>query len=909
MGDWEVLITGERSAGFSRTGRESPPLMAVRDWGKGRVAVLADHSSHYWNDGYHLFYDNGWLLENGDTWDILLNALEWLAEPSIKVGSPKGGKYKAIPPLGAKGGIIIRPEEKFKDLKSFRGVFGVFTEFSGGIHSVDDFARKARELELDFIVVTDHIEGEREWAELAAACESASDASLVVIPGVAWKDSAGNLGYAANIEKWPPMKRDLDFIHTMLQTQGSEYQGIYVFAQPKLNPSRPWETGGMNALEVVTMLNGSPVSMAIDMWKGLQPFPGMTLLPVVSAQAWTLEQFERAAKGGFRFHLMARGLDSLRRTPVPSFIPGYVSSGPVLRKFEAEPFVSDTWESYVLWQTGDVVTVKIVIDSERSLSQVDLMSGSRLARRFYPNSSSFEAEVAIVMEVDGPFYLLATDDSGGRLFSYAIPTRNMNFWNHVGSDRMNDYHNPVCPDPQGEIVHNGKRYGFGGLVTLALGWGNYIRIYHPTPSARYHPQGYETGQINAGLDNLSTYPRLRVKGGPKDPVTPEGVIEPDRRQLLATRDVVIIEETFPRTRFTKGNGAFEYGLNRSIEAATRLVMFRYHYQPYGQIIIMGSSSVKLRTHCDLSIHKERDDQLAVEMLGLRFKGGGKGFKNLIHRDAEGVRREEAISFDGAGWRTRRIVGEGGYMTLAPDKFGLLGFHSVDGAMEVVVDSDGPSLTAGFDMAQGQLALRGQAFSARWIVTQDGGGENQELFEELSGLWGLGKGKKAPVYAPKEIESGSLLQEPYVVTIKAEDHGCVASFSSPSQLPNRILPVTVQGLRDGWSAGALRLDGLAPMWYPGGVLDGSLWIALEEDGRYFLGHPLVCDEPSIKLEITSVSQKVISFTLHNPESSSVTVAVGLVKILGDGVRKRFRLGPGATESSTIPLARHKRMWGE
>ena len=239
------------------------------------------------------------------------------------------------------------------------------------------------------------------------------------------------------------------------------------------------------------------------------------------------------------------------------------------------------------------------------------------------------------------------------------------------------------------------------------------------------------------------------------------------------------------------------------------------------------------------------------------------------------------------------------MTFSPDPFGLLGFHSVDGPMDVIVDSDGPRLLAGIDLPQEQRILRGQLFERRWIVTQDGGGENPDLFEELSTLWGLGKGRTAPVYAPSEIDFGCLLPEPYVVTLQAENYGCVAAFPSPARLPNRIIPITVKGLQNNWSAGALRLDGTQPTWYPGGLLEGTLWIALEEEGRYFLGHPLVCDDPAARLEIHAIQGDRIAFALHNPCAESKTVGVVLAAALqGPRTVERYRLDPGAVASCSI-----------
>ena len=625
--------------------------------------------------------------------------------------------------------------------------------------------------------------------------------------------------------------------------------------------------------------------MCFDWLQRLQAYPGMSLLPVVSAQAWSPGQLEAAAESGFKFYLMAPSLGELRKV-ARDLVPGFVSSGPVLQRFWGRPFVHDTWEHYLLWQPGDVATIQFELTSAAPLEQVTLMAGERVARRFYPNARHFETEVSLPMAADGPLYLVANDSAGGVLISYALPTRNLNYWNHVGSDRMNDYHNPICRDDQGSIVYNGQRYGFGGLVTLALGWGNYLRFYHPAPQGRYHPQGYETGQIEAGLGNLATYPLLRSRQ------VPDGEVDPERRLLLATRDVAIVEERFPRVHRLDANGAANYLDITNVEAVTRLVIFRYQYRPYGTITVLGQTTLRLQN--DLSIQKAKPDDLAVELVRLDYRGKGKDFRHLIYRDSSGVRQAEPVVYGGKPWCRRVKVGAGGYVTLSPDPFGLLGIHSLDGELEVDVRDQGtPRIAVGQDFADGTKRLRGETFSRRWIVTQDAGGEDPELFERLSALWGLGKGRAAPAYAPAQVESGRVLAEPYVVTLETQGHGCIASFESPEQLPNRMIPVAVRGMTDGWSAGALTLDGEKPVWYPGGVLEGTLWLGLESAGRYFLGQPLVCDQPDVQLEIRAIATGEIQFTLHNPQAAARDVTVTAAPALPGTLKsQRFSLGKGA-----------------
>ncbi len=893
---WDPVVKMANGVSGGKTKTEGMPCLAVRDWKSGRVAVFSTTPSHYWNDGYHLFYDNGWLLKNGDTWKILSNVLDWLAAPSLAKGIPGGFKEGAAPPRKNIGGCIMEPAKIFEGMHPYRGIFGVRTTFSGGMNTVSEFASKARELGLDFIIITDSISDSDSWNKLTEQCASATDNKLVVIPGVEWQDTTGNTGYAVNIEKWPPQDRNLNFIHTMLQTSGNKYKGIYVFANPKANPSHPWETGGVNALEVVTQEAGQIKSMAMEYLERLQPIPGMTLLPVASSKVWSLNELANAAGNGYAFYLMARSLETLRDTPSISFVPGFISSGPVLKKFEADPMVRDSWESYVLWQTGEIVTVAISIESKNALNEVILMSGEKVVRRFFPDTAKFNVEVKLPMAAEGPFYVTATDTNGGKLISYAIATRNMNYWNHVGSDRMNDYHNPIYPDTGGSLMYKGERYSHGGLVTLAFGWGNYFRFYHPATGGKYHPQGYETGQISAGLDNLTTYPELLSPG------IPGGTVEPARRQLLATRDVVILEEKFPRVSRKKTDGGKYYLDINGADVSTRIIIFRYRFQPYGYIIVKGIS--KFTALEDLKIDKKgNNDVFALKMVDISYKGKGKDFNHIAFIDEAGKNQKEAMEFNDKKWSRRINIGPGGYITFTPDPYGLLGIHCLDNGMTVVARNSGqPEIIVGMDFKNNKTLPRGYKIENNWIVTQDGGGEKPELFEELSGLWGLGGCRRAPVYAPADIKGGKLLPEPYIVTIELERDGCMASFGAADKLPNRIIPISVRGVRAEWSAGALKMDRETLSWYPGGVLDSSLWLSIEQEGKYFLGNPLICDDHEVYIDIVSVKSEKIAFTLHNPKSVCKTVSISTAALLDAcSTPVQFTLEPGAVVSGIIKCA--------
>lgn len=870
---WTVLVRGDRSVRGAGSAEPAPPFMAVRDAGRGRVLVFSAHSSHYFNDGDHLFYDNGQLLNNGDTWRVLENALRYLG-----ANSPRDpAQTETFAPIETKGGYQIRRSEKLDHQQPFRGVFGLRSNHSGGGCPVAEYARKARELKLDFLVFADAVDDADSWRQLVNECDAATGRNLVVMPGVAWRDPGGNRGYAGNIAVWPPQTRHPEFIFTMLETPSADCRGIYVFGDPHHNAGRPWELGGFNALAAVTKVGGEEREFAFDYFEKLQSQAGMSLLPVVMDEIWTPAQLERSATNGFSSYLLAPSLAELRRTFANDLMPGFISSGGIeLEHFSCRKLMFDPWENYILWEPAEQLELRISLAAPVKLTQVELYSGSRCIRRFHPAETAFAATIPVVMASDGPFWLKAVAENGGRLYSYALPTRNLNYWNHVGSDRMNDYHNPVQPDPAGEILYDGRRYSFGGLVTLAYGWGNYLRFYHPAPSYRYHPQGYETGQIVAGLETLSTYPHLKARQ------LPEGAVEPDRCQKLATRDVAVVDESFPRMRTVDSEYGREYRDLRLIDAKTRLVIFRYDYEPFGYIIIRGSTT--LTALADLNVKDLPEGELALTLLKLCYKGVGKDFTRIRVRGADGAVR----SFPATG-EVSMSLGRGSFATFTPDPYGLLGVHLLSGSRVTarLKAQQAPAITVGIELPGGSRIPRGRSWKLEWIVTQAGGGDQVELFDDLTGLWGLDEENGVPAYAPDRLERGTLLKEPYWVALAAADCGAVATFPDPEKLPNRLLPVRVDGLPDNVSCGALNLE--TGDWYPGGVLDGSMYLGLEKAGRYFLGAPLsAADNEDLIIEVTGCESGRIRALLHNPTAKRID---GAIQNNLDGSRQPVSLAPG------------------
>jgi len=878
--DWQTLVTASETAETAESYRSQPPLLAVRPYGEGRVALFMGHSSFYVNNGYHLAYEHGWCLEKGNGYRLFTNMFDWLAEPSRASWSCGGYAGGMLPPLQKASGMELKPCDALNDLPAWAGVCGIYSQHSGGLYSVKQWAARAKSIGLSFLMFTDRIETRQQWMRLKEECEAASDGSFVAIPGVEFKAgehlwgggngagakdrpagagehlwstrSKGTTGFAINIDKWPPPhgmhSGNYMFIDTLLNT-GERYPGIYVVAQPRENATRPGNLGGFNAFEVASFHEMNMFSAAEDWFREIQAVAGYSASPVISHRLWSLDALNQVAVEGFKLYLYGRDLPSLRMRAVSDLLPGFVSNGPVVERFWAEGMYSDPWERFYLWRPGDLARIHLKVTSSVELEEIQFYAGERVVRRFMPKACSVDMVVETPVAREGPFSVTVRDIAGKTALSYAIPTRNLNYWNHVGSDRMNDYHNSIMPDEDGQILHHGQQFGFGGLVTFGYGWGDYCIFYHAVPAHRYHPQGYESGAINAGVANVRTYPIVQATNTDE-----QRWPQPDRTMPLATRDVAIIHQQV--NRLSREPDAAPA---RFLASENDLTLFRYAYQPSGTIMLHSDLRVSVLD----DIHVADTSKLALEMTGITYRGRSD-IKYVSYVDPGGTL--QTVDYVPAGVSCR--IGKGGFVTLWPDRFGLAALFALDREMDIHVSGDVPDLRAGFHIPPGTL-MKGRTFQARMLVCQESEGQSVEYWQTLRRQWGLAE--DIPAECPPRIVHGHYLGTQYITAFRAEQGGVRGVIPRPTILPNNLLPVAVDGVKANWSAGAYQ----GGRFYAGGVHRGTLYLGLEPEWlgqELFLGNPLIADREDLIVEIRALDGGEISYYVHNPATEPIDATV-------------------------------------
>ncbi|MCX7597652.1 MAG: hypothetical protein N2512_02110 [Armatimonadetes bacterium] len=459
----------------------SPPIFALRPYKAGRIAFCCQWPQFSVVAGTKWIY-NREVLERGvkgkpsDFGRLLENTYRWLAEPSLESGALGGHvtfAEKLLPPNARED--VKREykgyEERYwpydpkalgeyalpENLKLYRGLIGVKSSYSSGTGTVEDYARMARELGLDFLVFMEDFSQltREEFEQLKADCVRLSDDDLLLLAGFTITSNIGNhLFFFGPDPVWPIDKVLCGPDKSLLYIQEENDKGGFT---GYLTPFLDWvlyagyhcEDGQVGYYNFV----GSPTGMRL--WEcrlyaavGLRYYKGGKLVedvtddylltaectippaPMAVNEVTSPEELRREVRAG---HALTYGLaQSLNRSsPGGLFmsalrwshqydgLPVFVSDGP---KILAWPACHRVWtyggEEFVT--APNVMPSPIYVTAEKGLKEIRIYNGQRLFRRF---ALSGEKEFKRILVLNGTIQmnlvLIAEDMAGGKAVSFA----------------------------------------------------------------------------------------------------------------------------------------------------------------------------------------------------------------------------------------------------------------------------------------------------------------------------------------------------------------------------------------------------------------------------------------------------------------------------------------------------------
>ena len=885
--DWTVLVRGKRTTKSLKTVKggkppppspgtypSEPPLMAVRDYGKGRIAVWPLNSSCVWQDGYHTLWGDGLTMEgvssdmHGDAARLLGNLMAYLAEPS----RDRFGGY--VPPMEEKKldqepgfaridwdrermGNVLMPH-------CFVGLIGAKSGLTSGSGIPEQFIHSAREAGYDFIAFAEDLATltQDAFGRLSATCAELSTETFKAYPGFEYQDDSGNSWVTFSDRLRWPEKGWWSQAHTgRLKinnplSRGCQWPPVILIKAGK-NPEPAFLQGNFKVFSLFTYEGGSLVDDSLDTYLRLQRMRFL-LCPVAVHIVRFPEEVTSAREGG-GYQTYVRWFDHSMAEPLSGHVgrhagryvftrSSFVSQGPVIEDARIRNFGS----SDLAIPGNDRFRFRIKASSPAGLQEVAVFDSdaARPWRRFLPKGAeTFETSVDHFHDRQYDFVLRVTDTEGRAAYGWDC-------WTCVQENSF-----PRCSDNI-NTMPRGKWWGPPEDMQNVRGVENYLAVRNLT----YVGLPMLSGVPDCTRPAVEYYPRLSSRFGTvlecrlnhHYPVSVDG--NPDRNDRAECAVT-----------------------NESVQGMVRHTLFT----PW------------------------QDGPLAVLVEG-----------NLQARQAFSTKRPEVMRFqgregadcvaltrqDGSVYIGKLTAASNSFMhTLAENGFAAAFPQPFRGGVGLIPLQEGilvHAFTGGSEYCNFRALLwygdravpAGAELTYRYIAVMGplGGPPDSRFVTDIRDAMGVAG---APAYRVTP-QLGKIVSTRFILQLSAEEHGFAGTVTQ-AELPLN-LPVRIDGLNPRWDAA---------VWYKGpqklavaewvvnemnqryavrrthAVRDEILRFPVTEDGSgmlqldtafgdkgVFIGNLLVCNAPAVCLTLVDRRPGKAAFVAHNPTDEAVACEV-------------------------------------
>ena len=888
--EWKILARGEASARSvpanpalsatpelfldkAGTYASAPPLIAVRDFGQGRVVVDGESPVVAVFGGRFRGYGNV-LASAGDghlksDYGVLQQRLyRWAAQKALAAGAP-GGYVEKPQVVALREDIQTPPVDwatfKVTDSPGFlprRGLIGARTATGGGSGTVADYVAAAQQAGLDFVVFAQDfsLETPQKWAAFSEECKRATTAQVLAEPGWLYLNNAGDRWVAAGDMTWP--EPDL------LSNDGKRLinpewwftaggLGLNAPIDAGHNPRPFWTYSCYGALAVQTYANGKLIDDATPAFLDREEIED-ELEPVVVD---LLDSPARlAASAGHVTGIMVRDQATLKLALARAGNQAYrfyAGAGPDLTDWRAWGNPRCTQGRWDPLPGTERLSVWLTVTSPVGLKTVSLMDGTTLLRRFSAGGQkSFSRLVSLLHDRQREPLVVAEDTAGHRMISCDLRSTDQLNWRNMCGDRGNTIDDAVIRTDTGRVFIDGPVAPYQRKNTMF----SFFPGYDDLSSAFAAP--YVDGGLRP-VGHMGT-PHVALVGV-KDR---EGVFASRMVSPMSSRDVVIQQSDLI--------GWFDYQYASAwapaetvkpledYTASVRWLDFAKRYHDMGFTLVEGT--LTFLHDATLDANQIVNPQVEVMLTGSSdsydpcFSAVGLGTGDLA-----GLTSKDHPPY------VQGPLAAGGFVAVLPN---------FSGAGAVIALDDGYWVNGAAGRPQWQLALgphlgarqvkKGEQLHYRLLVGRGliGGPSTDQEWRDFIKKMGLAG---PPAYTVAATQ-GAVLSTKYLLEAQAENGGFAANLSR-ADLPVR-LPICVQGVNPRWTAGIVDLKTGA--WQPVGVVETerqayTTWEAAQGPTEIYVGNLVSCDSPDLILTAT-VAGKQWTVEAHNPTDHPVTATV-------------------------------------
>lgn len=900
------------------------PLVAVREKveGLGRLAVCGISPAYSDFIAGNTTYGGvctgrGLEGKSSDLDRLLMNVLDWLAEPSRAVpretiaASLEDTFARPSHTYGAPGPANADPA-LLPNFEQFQGVVGVRSVYSGGQSTVAEYAAVARELGLDYLAFLEDFATLKPEAfdRFQKECAELSDDKLLLIPGIRVDNELGIHYFGFRTDLLLPQPSHLK-PGTKLLTQREA--GQYQWARS--NGAREGMACGNYRLD-----NRDVAGIPASDYNVLNPFISIytyrngklsdsmlgTYLTCAARTEWvspiaihlvdSATGLREAREGGGFQTVWLRppgeGLAGMKKSigDTYGFVPAtYVTSGPVIEEWRSTAWDTDAgWFEWTRYRW----LVRMVVSSPAGLKEIRVLNGTRPFRRFLPGGARrFEHTLVLTHNDMHNLILHVTDNDGGRAVSDEEWDKNQLLQLTWCADRNNMLAYAGLPAPKAASGTTAENWPApsnlekGGFRETLVPFVNADRSHlpmfdgQPFPVARVSPAPvvYATTGAESG-------DRIAREIG-RDLSSPDVAIQTAGCRLIYPPSV---KKVHPWTR-----GPLEP--TKLFEADLRYITFSHQGHLPAPVILEGTLRIKQDLQCPADL-----TTLPVQVADVSVRKPAGGYRlYAISNSADGNHsgmlsyqpEVPASSFIGA-------FNRGTVLSYYPSTLGAVSLISLDDKLNYHFRNT--FSTIGYDL-RGQSLKAGTELKYRLLVFVGPFDEppNTDLVESFCRQLGIADPGRVSYVV--NAEQGNVTDQQYVLTVDGQGQGFAGEITLPANFPTS-LPIMVTGLNDKWTSVLYERD--AKRFRPLGMHDSKAYCHRtpeERGGKIFIGHPFTLDRSELWLSAVQTRERAITLQIHNPTDQPVSAQVRRSPFFDFVVCEDFSVDipPGSTVERRLP----------
>ncbi|MBN1268217.1 MAG: hypothetical protein JXB04_01400 [Kiritimatiellae bacterium] len=737
-------------------------------------------------------------------------------------------------------------ERLFDHFKTFKGLIGARSTFSGGAFGVDELCAAAREAGCDFLVFVEDIESmtDEKLDELKAACAKCSDDSFRAMPGVRFSARyAGQARRADQPTSWGdvsayvfqrieklPAAADFENPYSLLwKFFGGELTGGKgappTLSTPKANAISPFYQRFWRGLDVLTIGPGGEVQedargLYADLMAG-----GYGPQPRVARRYETPDEIRAARDGGWFVTITAPDLDLL-----PDYAYGScIGNGPQLRHYGYSFDYArhgGTGEG-ILFRGQVPLILHAWVVSPTPIERVTLYSGTRSLRRWRPRSLRFHVEEPILVGRNHELWLHVEAQEGREAITGRFLVQN----NHLLIGMCADNQNTIC-----NLTRPPKNFKWDDRELF---------LAHS-----YWHTGEAAGQLGAMRDAKELVPRI----------IETGIIQPVKRfqpcPLFRFSDGTLEDHTSSELRLTEAVADYnriEYRFDTpDSRMKSRTVLTTPLPVEGGDTVVLVEWEAEAKTDVEFA-----PGPLAIQHLRMGLVPAlAPGWK-CSYIGPSGAVETQPFVYEADPPHIRADLSPEGGVLVWPNDIGSLLLLPLDGA---ACEMDAYALASRHRRESVELGTSpsrmaaGEKMSSRILVALHQG--EVASGEEVAAL----RRRYAGQAERLALQTGRLASAGYLPTIETENY-VVAGTADTSALRDPM-PLAVKTVNPNWSV-AKQIDGeLTVLEAPAGE-----WVVTlppgRREGAFALGNVLISDREDLVMEWGGFHMGGVRMHVHHP----------------------------------------------